>query len=69
MSVLILLLRFLYFSEDGDKAGRKPLPYLGILPVRFLVDFYLPEGTTFYCLWGESILDILSALLFYNIWI
>ncbi|KAK9202516.1 hypothetical protein WN944_017727 [Citrus x changshan-huyou] len=34
--------------EDGDKAGRKPLPYLGILPVRFLVDFYLPEGTTFY---------------------
>ncbi|KAH9733223.1 NTP transf 2 domain-containing protein [Citrus sinensis] len=32
------------YSEDGDKAGRKPLPYLGILPVSFLVDFYLPEG-------------------------
>ncbi|KAH9788440.1 NTP transf 2 domain-containing protein [Citrus sinensis] len=32
------------YSEDGDKAGRKPLPYLGILPVSFLVDFCLPEG-------------------------
>ncbi|KAL9429971.1 hypothetical protein AB3S75_025367 [Citrus x aurantiifolia] len=31
-------------TEDGDKAGRKPLPYLGILPVSFLVDFHLPEA-------------------------